>query len=87
MKKWLKRLWFDSQGQDLIEYALMASFIAIAALAIFPASLPTIKKVWDMASGTHTPIDFRLWKVALGIVATIILLVIFFRQKGGGRKQ
>jgi pilus assembly protein Flp/PilA len=28
--------WRDTQGQDLIEYALMAGFVAVAAGAAFP---------------------------------------------------
>ena len=30
------RLWKDAKGQDLIEYALMAGFVAVAAGAIMP---------------------------------------------------
>ena len=29
----------DIRGQDLVEYALMAGFVAVAAGAIFPATL------------------------------------------------
>ena len=29
----ITRLWRDDEGQDLIEYALLAAFIALAALA------------------------------------------------------
>jgi Flp pilus assembly pilin Flp len=32
---WLER-WRDTHGQDLIEYALMAGFVAVAAGAAFP---------------------------------------------------
>lgn len=32
--KLAKRLWNDELGQDLIEYALMAGFIAVAAGAL-----------------------------------------------------
>jgi len=42
---WTLRVWKDTQGQDLIEYALMAGFIAVAAGAIVPgvaASMSTI---------------------------------------------
>lgn len=28
--------WRDTQGQDMIEYALMAGFVAVAAGAAFP---------------------------------------------------
>lgn len=30
------KLWLDQQGQDLIEYALLAAAVAVAAGAIFP---------------------------------------------------
>ncbi|NOT26359.1 MAG: Flp family type IVb pilin [Acidobacteria bacterium] len=31
----LRRLWFDDDGQDLIEYALLAGFVSLAsALAV-----------------------------------------------------
>ena len=30
------RLWRDNRGQDLIEYALMAGFVAVAAGAVMP---------------------------------------------------
>ena len=30
------KIWNDSRGQDLIEYALMAAFVATAAAAITP---------------------------------------------------
>ena len=41
----LTRLWKSTQAQDLIEYALMAGFVAVAAGAIMPdvgASFSTI---------------------------------------------
>lgn len=42
---WALRIWRDTRGQDLIEYALMAGFVAVAAGAIMPnvaASISTI---------------------------------------------
>jgi pilus assembly protein Flp/PilA len=35
-KIWQLRLWKDSHGQDLIEYALLAGFVAVAGVATFP---------------------------------------------------
>ena len=43
VKSW--SLWSDTEGQDMIEYALMAGFVAVAAGATFPpvaGSLSTI---------------------------------------------
>ena len=36
---WTMRIWKDTKGQDLIEYALMAGFVAVAGGAIFPTTL------------------------------------------------
>ena len=33
---WKLRIWRDTRGQDLIEYALMAGFVAVAAGAVMP---------------------------------------------------
>ncbi|MFH1185783.1 MAG: hypothetical protein V1755_12220 [Chloroflexota bacterium] len=35
--KFLREFWRDEQGQDLIEYALMAGFVAVAAGAVMPS--------------------------------------------------
>ncbi|MBI3281756.1 MAG: Flp family type IVb pilin [Acidobacteria bacterium] len=52
---WMLRLWKDTHGQDLIEYALMAGFVAVAAGAIMPgvaSSISTIfSKVASVMSG------------------------------------
>ena len=45
LKRTLKAILADESGQDLIEYALMAGFVAVAAGAIMPnvsASISTI---------------------------------------------
>ena len=33
---WKLRLWKDTRGQDLVEYALLAGFIAVAAGVFIP---------------------------------------------------
>jgi pilus assembly protein Flp/PilA len=54
----LKRLWKNTRGQDLIEYALMAGFVAVAAGAIMPniaSSISTIfSQVGSVMSGAAT---------------------------------
>jgi len=43
----------DKRGQDLIEYALLAGFVAVAAGAIFPTSLtPNISMIFSKISST-----------------------------------
>ena len=47
MKNLLKALWKDEQGQDLIEYALMAGFVAVAAGAAMPAVSTQIGTIFN----------------------------------------
>jgi len=47
----LTRLLRDKEGQDLVEYALLAGFIAIAAGALLPGISGSISKIFSkMAS-------------------------------------
>ena len=41
------KLWKDTRGQDLIEYALMAGFVAVAAGAIMPGVASSINIVFS----------------------------------------
>ena len=43
----LKMLAKDSRGQDLIEYALMAGFVAVAAGAIMPNVATSISQIFS----------------------------------------
>jgi Flp pilus assembly pilin Flp len=54
--KWVCRLqqWKDAQGQDLIEYALMAGFVAVAAGAIRPGVSDSISKIFSKVSSVMT---------------------------------
>ena len=40
------QIWKDSKGQDLIEYALMAGFVAVAAGAIVPGVAASMKNIF-----------------------------------------
>jgi pilus assembly protein Flp/PilA len=44
------RMWIDNRGQDLIEYALMAGFVAIAAGAIMPGVAGSVSKIFSKIS-------------------------------------
>jgi len=47
MKSWIKRFWNDTQGQDLVEYALAAGMVAVAAVAAMPALSATVNNVFS----------------------------------------
>jgi pilus assembly protein Flp/PilA len=46
----LIRAWRDRRGQDLIEYALMAGFVAVAAGAIMPSVASSISVIFSQIS-------------------------------------
>ena len=41
------KIWKDNRGQDLIEYALMAGFVAVAAGAIMPGVASSINVIFS----------------------------------------
>jgi Flp pilus assembly pilin Flp len=48
------RVWADKRGQDLIEYALMAGFVAVAAGAIMPGVSTSISKIFSSVASAMT---------------------------------
>jgi Flp pilus assembly pilin Flp len=51
---WRVRIWQDTQAQDLIEYALMAGFVAVAAGAIMPGVATKISTIFSKVSSVMT---------------------------------
>jgi pilus assembly protein Flp/PilA len=41
------KIWKNTKGQDLIEYALMAGFVAVAAGAIMPGVAESISTIFS----------------------------------------
>lgn len=41
------KVWKDTRGQDLIEYALMVGFVAVAAGAIMPGVSSSISTIFS----------------------------------------
>jgi len=50
----LMRAWRDRRGQDLIEYALMAGFVAVAAGAIMPGVSSSISTIFSQVASVMT---------------------------------
>ena len=50
--KIVSTIWRDERGQDLIEYALMAGFIAVASSAILPGVGPKLAHIYVKVSET-----------------------------------
>ena len=51
---WKARIWKDTRGQDLIEYALMAGFVAVAAGAIMPGVATSISQIFSKVASAMT---------------------------------
>lgn len=51
---WKLRIWNDQRGQDLIEYALMAGFVAVAAGAILPDISTSISQIFSKIASQMT---------------------------------
>jgi pilus assembly protein Flp/PilA len=51
---WTLRIWADDHGQDLIEYALMAGFVAVSAGAIMPGVATSISKIFSKVASSMT---------------------------------
>ena len=48
------KVWKDRRGQDLIEYALMAGFVAVAAGAIMPGVATSISQIFSKVASVLT---------------------------------
>jgi pilus assembly protein Flp/PilA len=50
----LRKLRADCQGQDMVEYALMAGFVAVAAGAIMPTVASSISLIFSQITSVMT---------------------------------
>jgi pilus assembly protein Flp/PilA len=48
------QIWKDNRGQDLIEYALMAGFVAVSAGALMPSISTSISTVFSKVGSVMT---------------------------------
>lgn len=46
----LQAFWREEDGQDLIEYALLMAFIALAAVAVLGSLQGSVKSLWNSVS-------------------------------------
>jgi Flp pilus assembly pilin Flp len=50
----IKRFIRDEEGQDLVEYALLLVFLALAAIAILPILGSSVNKVFSQSNSALT---------------------------------
>jgi Flp pilus assembly pilin Flp len=46
----LLHLWRDEGGQDLVEYSLLITFVAMACLALLGIEQPSITAIWNQSN-------------------------------------
>ena len=51
MKRSIRNLWRETQGQDLVEYALAAGMVAVAAVASMPPLSGILSNVFNAIGG------------------------------------
>ena len=54
MATYLYNFWQEEDGQDLIEYSLLITFIAIACAAILGAGRPAVNNIWQGSNNQLT---------------------------------
>ena len=54
MRKWVYCFWQDETGQDMVEYSLLITFIALATMWIVGSGRPAVNAIWNGANTTIT---------------------------------
>lgn len=54
MKRFLRLLLSDNNGQDLIEYSLLIAFVALSSAALFLGTGSNTSQVWSSANSVLT---------------------------------
>jgi len=52
MLSYLKQLWRNEEGQDLIEYTLLLAFVALVAAGLFIQAGQSVSGIWGTANST-----------------------------------
>ena len=50
----LRNLWNEEQGQDLIEYTLLMAFVALTSAALFVRAGGSVKGIWSTTNSQLT---------------------------------
>jgi Flp pilus assembly pilin Flp len=54
VKELFRRFVREEQGQDLVEYALLLVFLALAAIAVLPTLAQAVNNVFSQSASTLT---------------------------------
>ena len=62
----LRNLWNDEQGQDLIEYTLLMAFVALASAALFIGAGGSVKGIWSVTTTPMEPDIYPMYSLSTG---------------------
>jgi len=54
MAQWLRKFCIEDEGQDLIEYSLLITFIAIACAALIGSGRSAVNSIWQSSNSDIT---------------------------------
>jgi len=54
MTQQIRQFWMEEDGQDLIEYSLLITFIALATMWVMGSGRPIVNSIWTGANNTIT---------------------------------
>lgn len=52
MSHWIRRFWSEEDGQDIIEYSLLITFIAIACMWFVGSGRNAVNGIWTASNST-----------------------------------
>ena len=52
-----RNMWQDDEGQDLVEYALIAALVSVVVIASITAAGVSIHGIWTSISGALTAVS------------------------------
>ena len=50
MRRRIHQFWLEEDGQDLIEYSLLITFIALATMWVVGSGRPIVNQIWTAAN-------------------------------------
>ena len=56
MRLYIRKFWNDTQGQDLVEYALAAGLVAVVAVGALPALGTSVTSIFTKITSTFSTI-------------------------------
>ncbi len=54
MAQWLRQVWSEDDGQDMIEYSLIITFIALAVMWFVNSTKPAVNGIWQSSNSDLT---------------------------------